>query len=324
MDAGLEWVPRKRLSVGWAAMRMWLGFVLLFAGLGLAIANFSVSTADDGLGQIIENIQAEKVAPIEASRRLRSVAAGERRVVRGATEGGRVVHVAAAPWDRQEIFIGRQGGVVDVAEETDIPTDRYELARALQTELRRVGCYFGEIDGDWGSGSRRAMSGFTSRVNASLRVDTPDAIMLTMVRRFDGPACSGACRSGETFTGDRCVPSTVAAQQRTQTVAGADRALPPQNWNAVTEPSVSVPIGDLRTRTASVEPLPGRMSVGALDAAPTPVPVTREGSTATPPPINVDVRPRAETRSRSVQTYRSASRRKRWTETIFDDIASRR
>ena len=45
---------------------------------------------------------------------------------------------------------------------------RIELIRNLQRELKRVGCYQGEVDGDWGSGSRRAMSTFTERVNASL------------------------------------------------------------------------------------------------------------------------------------------------------------
>ena len=36
-----------------------------------------------------------------------------------------------------------------------IPDDPKVLTRAMQTELKRTGCYAGPIDGDWGGGSRR-------------------------------------------------------------------------------------------------------------------------------------------------------------------------
>jgi hypothetical protein len=35
-----------------------------------------------------------------------------------------------------------------------------DLPRAVQSELKRIGCYSGGIDGDWGNGSRRAMERF--------------------------------------------------------------------------------------------------------------------------------------------------------------------
>lgn len=35
-----------------------------------------------------------------------------------------------------------------------------ELARGVQTELRRLGCYRSTIDGDWGSGSQRALADY--------------------------------------------------------------------------------------------------------------------------------------------------------------------
>ena len=59
-----------------------------------------------------------------------------------------------------------------------VPNDRASLARALQRELQRVGCYDGEINGNWSTSTRMAMKAFTDRVNASLPTDAPDYILL--------------------------------------------------------------------------------------------------------------------------------------------------
>ena len=63
-----------------------------------------------------------------------------------------------------------------------IPRDRDTLTRELQKELRRVGCYDGELNGAWTPATRRAMKAFTDRVNASLPVEEPDAVLFTMVQ----------------------------------------------------------------------------------------------------------------------------------------------
>lgn len=42
----------------------------------------------------------------------------------------------------------------------EIPED---LASAVQTELKRVGCYNMRVDGDWGNGSRRALSAYLDK-----------------------------------------------------------------------------------------------------------------------------------------------------------------
>ena len=328
MNTGVQ-VPHGRLGVGGAVMRVWFGVVLSFTGLVLAFANFQITPGGEDLEQVLQTIQATQTASTTASR-PRGVA-GDRPTVRqeAARDKGlstakeeRLVHVAAAPWDRQEIFISRQDAAGEQPE--TIPTNRYDLARALQTELRRVGCYFGDIDGDWGSGSKRAMSNFTGRVNASLPIDTPDAIMLTIVRRFDGQACSATCRSDEMFAGDgRCVPATVLAQDRApsraNSASASERVDTARNRGVLIHPPVVTPSV---TRTAAVEPLPGRMSAGGPVEATAPVPVTREGSSAAQSPIGYAPRPR-DVRTRNVQYERSAPRRKRWMQTIFDEISVR-
>ena len=66
---------------------------------------------------------------------------------------------------------------------------RWKLARDLQRELRRVGCYDGRIEGSWGPGSRRAMAGFVAKMNASLPVEEPDYILLSLLRGQRAQVC---------------------------------------------------------------------------------------------------------------------------------------
>ena len=62
--------------------------------------------------------------------------------------------------------------------------------RSLQRELRRLGCYDGPIDGDWGPASHFAAAKFTHAVNAALPTDSPDAALLALSRQYAGPACN--------------------------------------------------------------------------------------------------------------------------------------
>jgi hypothetical protein len=64
------------------------------------------------------------------------------------------------------------------------------IVRSLQGELRRVGCYSGRIDGDWGPASRFAMAAFVRRVNAALPTDEPDHVLLSLVQRHAASACA--------------------------------------------------------------------------------------------------------------------------------------
>lgn len=72
------------------------------------------------------------------------------------------------------------------------PMDREQLARMLQRELRRVGCYGGDITGAWGPQSRQAMSRFTDRIRVKLPVDAPDHVLLKLVQDQPRPVCLSA------------------------------------------------------------------------------------------------------------------------------------
>lgn len=90
---------------------------------------------------------------------------------------------------------------------------RAHLASDLQRELKRVGCYGGEITGAWTQSTKRAMADFMERVNATLPVEEPDYILLTLVQGHAALACGADCPAGEmrSDTG-RCLPSAVVAQ----------------------------------------------------------------------------------------------------------------
>jgi hypothetical protein len=96
---------------------------------------------------------------------------------------------------------------------------RAVLASDLQRELKRVGCYGGEVTGTWTPATKRAMAAFMERVNASLPAEEPDYILLTLVQGHAANACGAECPSGQVPSeAGRCVPKAVVAQaaRRTQ------------------------------------------------------------------------------------------------------------
>ncbi len=62
------------------------------------------------------------------------------------------------------------------------PRARSKLVLEIQQELRRVGCYRGRMDGSWEYGTKNAMKEFTDHVNATLPLDQPDYIQLTLIQ----------------------------------------------------------------------------------------------------------------------------------------------
>ena len=71
-----------------------------------------------------------------------------------------------------------------------LPRDPTALTRQLQSELKRAGCYDGEISGVWTPRTREAMKAFTTRVNATLPVDKPDHVLLALLQGHQGVACA--------------------------------------------------------------------------------------------------------------------------------------
>jgi uncharacterized caspase-like protein len=82
--------------------------------------------------------------------------------------------------------------------------DPREIARSLQLELRRVGCFDGAIDGEFSAATRAALRNFVKL--AALRLpDDPSLDAVKAVRSFDKRVCPLVCQAGERADGERCV-----------------------------------------------------------------------------------------------------------------------
>jgi hypothetical protein len=119
--------------------------------------------------------------------------------------------VTVAAWTSAVIPAGLPAADAQAAART--ATSREALARDIQIELSRVGCYVGEIDGVWGTGSKRAASIFMDRVNAALPTQEPDVFLLSLLRAENDEICGAACPQGQGLTANgRCVPATLLVQ----------------------------------------------------------------------------------------------------------------
>jgi hypothetical protein len=101
------------------------------------------------------------------------------------------------------------------------PDDQVALARELQRELKRVGCYMGEVSGVWTPGSRLAMKAFVEHVNAALPVDKPDPVLLSLVQGYRERACGVP---GVAAATGKEPPSDAKADSKTGAAAGAAAA----------------------------------------------------------------------------------------------------
>ena len=138
-------------------------------------------------------------------------------------------------------------------------TARANLARDIQRELKRVGCYDGDLSGEWNSSTRRAMKTFIDKVNAALPSDEPDHILRTMVQGHPGNACG---RGGSVVA--QAIPAK-PSKAVDKELAQLRDLTPIQREAAVARPTVPKPTWETSIAPAPVTPLnaEGRMAMGA-------------------------------------------------------------
>jgi uncharacterized caspase-like protein len=95
-----------------------------------------------------------------------------------------------------------------------------EVTRMLQTELKRVGCYGGAVNGDWNVASRRALDGFNKGAGAKFEGKVASLAAVEAVREKQTRVCPLECARGSKAEGEQCVAVTCPAGQ----VAGASGA----------------------------------------------------------------------------------------------------
>ena len=88
-----------------------------------------------------------------------------------------------------------------------------DIPRLLQSELRRVGCKTGEIDGEWNASSRRALSLFNDNAGTKFDVKLASIDALDAVKAKTARVCPLDCERGFRADGDRCVKITCDSDQ---------------------------------------------------------------------------------------------------------------
>lgn len=221
------------------------------------------------------------------------------------------------------------------------------LVASIQSELRRVGCYAGNADGSWTDRTRLAMNAFNDSVHVKLNIDQPDFILLTLLQGHSGKACSRSCGSNsdqaaqcvdKTIEARRIPPVTLAPRKVASSRSGGaivSSGAAPQpivtSWPASTDqpaertsssprPEAHVAHGG-PDQGQRLEPLPGRMSVGAKPSDTTSTLETIATAAEITPATGPAVRPvHAQPAPLSRPTPPSSPNRRRVSQT-FDDIS---
>lgn len=167
---------------------------------------------------------------------------------------------------------------------------KMSLARDIQRELRRVGCYAGDVTGEWSPSTKQAMKTFIDRVNASLPIEEPDFILKALVQGHPGNACGTGCGPGQSMANDgRCMPSATVAQATKQRPPAAIAPAPRPQVAEAPAPRASTSTWETRVIQAPQEPAvlpPGRMAIGGPRGdAPPPLGAGVAPSAAGEPPL---------------------------------------
>jgi uncharacterized caspase-like protein len=138
---------------------------------------------------------------------------------------------AAAALQEQRMAALRAAGAAAPA-----PDDR-EMARSLQLELKRLGCFDGTVNGEFGTTTRDALRNFAKL--AAVNVPEPELSLdtLKIIRGIDKRICPLICKSGERAEGERCIRIVCPAGQTLKdgTCVGKPDAEPKKRANAEPE-----------------------------------------------------------------------------------------
>ncbi|MES0812688.1 caspase family protein [Roseibium sp. SCPC15] len=80
-----------------------------------------------------------------------------------------------------------------------------ELATAMQTELNRIGCSVGKVDGAWGHRSRGALKVYAKETGADLASLDPSAEILDQLKKSSGRVCPLTCGRNQELKNGKCV-----------------------------------------------------------------------------------------------------------------------
>ena len=260
-------------------MRSLGGFILL-AGIGVAVFVYLPAPVDSAALRSAQLVSA-KSAPVSPLGRFSpsialSVPAPHAPRLAGLEFAAAALQAAIANdaqtgWQTTVVSAGNPAPTMLTPRDPDA---RNKLAHEIQQQLRRVGCYWGRMDGSWDPVTRDAMKEFTNRVNATLPLDEPDYVQLALIQSQSDEVC-GACPAGQSLSASgRCIGLPITAQ----TVVATQKQVLPWKANVAAGAAAGLLLfKPVPTTVASTDPVPGRMGLGA------PVPTSLDVQRYVPP-----------------------------------------
>ena len=118
-----------------------------------------------------------------------------------AAEQQRVDLAAAAPGAAPASPTAPAGTNVAALTPAATPAD---LSRSVQTELGRVGCFSGQVDGNWSTSSQRSLSQFNRYAGTKIDVKVASTDALDAVKSKPSRVCPLVCEHGFKADGDKC------------------------------------------------------------------------------------------------------------------------
>ncbi len=100
------------------------------------------------------------------------------------------------------------------------PNSPKQLAEVLQRELKRVGCYSGKIDGDWGPGSKRAMSAYNIHAKVAYPTEAASPQAVGALKKVFARICPASPKSIQTKSKIRKLSTKKSKRSRSSSQSG--------------------------------------------------------------------------------------------------------
>lgn len=183
------------------------------------LASYDLQTAVLIVGQTLRSVDIagqSPAAPPAGGTKVASLAQGE-----GMAE------------TRRDVVSGLKTLIVGTAESQGGGGETNSLARNVQTELRRLGCYRLDVDGDWGNGSIRALTDYYRNRKQPVASTDPTYELLSDLFLQSGRVCKQPVvikkkdRAGTKLVSDDDGPSASRAKSGKKARANRAPAAPP-------------------------------------------------------------------------------------------------
>jgi len=211
-----------------------------------------------------ELAKAEAAARAAEDARLAAEKAKQREVEKAAAaEQARAASESVAAETKQQLAALSPSTTNSDHGDTDLP-------RALNAELRRLGCNTGAVDGNWNAASQNALDLFNKYAGVKLDVRTASADALDVLKSKTGRVCPLICDRGFRADGERCVrivcrsgyaltDENTCEKIETKTVAKRKREAPTRTVETPVSAS-TVARADAANRSGSYRPCMGALS----------------------------------------------------------------